>query len=704
MKHKLFLLLPTLIWAALPLSGSAAGTRGTLFDAAEQQPARLWKPEQKATYENGSLRLEWDTDRNNICDMTFPKRRDRPIAAFDEANCLVELELPPNSPVNNFNVRFIDSRDEVFQWRVPLVAGKGGKRVVKLKISPKNFFVSFRGNADGRIDFPIYFYSCATSAPRGGGKVSLTLNKIDFESTRKTELHEARFELETGNTPRILLPGRERNLTFLLSNPGQTPLVCDATFTLQDTLGHVITLPKERLIIPARGKITRKPELSLPARGIWYVTLRLEREDGSYVERIRSFALMSPAGPLRTPARTDAFLFGVCVPSISRPQLFDREAETAALCGATALRANFRWRDMERKPGLWDLSVQEKLLKSYGKYHIEVLPILSNPPAWARRDRPNSTPDFTAWREYTGRMFRHFRGRIRFWEIWNEPDLRGKQCWTGSMESFAKFFVIVLKRLKAEFPELKIGGPAFSGFNEKHYRCVLDACKAAGVEPDFLSFHRYSAKLKQMKDIVENSGKLLQEYGFDRCEMILNEWHYIVDWNAARGTGEEYKNAVLSPSGLFGIDSAAFNVAVIALLHDTALDRAFYYGCDPFNIWGYYDIYRGLNKNYYSMVAVGDLMKNYRKRLHARAGVNVHLLGGISDDGRRAQLLAASYRTPETEIVLSLKNAGRYAMEAKILDHEHNFEPAKITVLNDRVILHKNRPGSAVFILDIRQL
>lgn len=324
----------------------------------------------------------------------------------------------------------------------------------------------------------------------------------------------------------------------------------------------------------------------------------------------------------------------------------------------------------------------------------------------------NPPEDFEHYAEVLAGIIRHytrgwangFQYPIRYWEIWNEPDLRGKQCWTGSMESFAKFFVIVLKRLKAEFPELKIGGPAFSGFNEKHYRCVLDACKAAGVEPDFLSFHRYSAKLKQMKDIVENSGKLLQEYGFDRCEMILNEWHYIVDWNAARGTGEEYKNAVLSPSGLFGIDSAAFNVAVIALLHDTALDRAFYYGCDPFNIWGYYDIYRGLNKNYYSMVAVGDLMKNYRKRLHARAGVNVHLLGGISDDGRRAQLLAASYRTPETEIVLSLKNAGRYAMEAKILDHEHNFEPAKITVLNDRVILHKNRPGSAVFILDIRQL
>ena len=168
------LLLPCILMylsVAVSVPGASTAHGGVLFDAAEQLPVRLWKPEQKATYENGSLRLEWDTDRNNICDMTFPKRRDRPIAAFDEANCLVELELPPNSPVNNFNVRFIDSRDEVFQWRVPLVAGKGGKRVVKLKISPKNFFVSFRGNADGRIDFPIYFYSCATSAPRGIGKL-----------------------------------------------------------------------------------------------------------------------------------------------------------------------------------------------------------------------------------------------------------------------------------------------------------------------------------------------------------------------------------------------------------------------------------------------------------------------------------------------------------------------------------------------------
>ena len=423
MKHKLFLLLPSLIWAALPVSG-AAGTRGTLFDAAEQQPVRVWKPEQTATCRNGVLDLRWDTGRNNICIAGFPRRKELPISAFDEADCRIELELPPNSPVNNFNLRFVDSRNEVFQWRIPFRVGKSGMRELNMKLTPKNFFVSFQGNADGKIDFPIYFYSIATSAPKGSGEVSLKLKKIEFESTRKTELHKIRFDLETGNPPRVLLSGREKELKFHLNNPGSRPLVCDASITLRDSVGRTISLPKERIRIPAAGSVIRTPKFTLPARGIWYVTLRLEQEDGSYAEQIRSFACMIPAGARQSPAPADAFLFGVCVPSISRPQVFEREAETAALCGVAALRANFRWRDMERKPGQWDLSIQEKLLAAYGKYRIEVLPILSNPPVWSRRSGPNSTPDFTAWREYTGRMFRQFRGRIRFWEIWNEPDLR----------------------------------------------------------------------------------------------------------------------------------------------------------------------------------------------------------------------------------------------------------------------------------------
>ena len=53
--------------------------------------------------------------------------------------------------------------------------------------------------------------------------------------------------------------------------------------------------------------------------------------------------------------------------------------------------------------------------------------------------------------------------------------------------------MIVLKRLKSEFPELKIGGPALTALDLDCVRKLLNACREAGVKPDFFSWHSYTA-------------------------------------------------------------------------------------------------------------------------------------------------------------------------------------------------------------------
>ena len=58
-------------------------------------------------------------------------------------------------------------------------------------------------------------------------------------------------------------------------------------------------------------------------------------------------------------------------------------------------------------------------------------------------------------RHYTKGWNNGFKYDMQYWEIWNEPDCGGGKMWTGTQEEFAKFFAIVLKRLKDEFPELK---------------------------------------------------------------------------------------------------------------------------------------------------------------------------------------------------------------------------------------------------------
>lgn len=412
---------------AIALIVAPAFAETVLFDAAKAQPAvSVWKGAefgQSAEYRADGLLVCWNAAQNNICIFSIPAKLSPTLGKFDEAVCRVRLELAKDSPVRSFSVRFTDARNEVFQWRVPVDIKVAGPLELRIPMTPKNFFVSFGAEKDGIVDFPIRFFSCTASSVRGSGEASLTLKSITCESTLESELTGVGFDLETGNAPRVLRPGEENKLEFRLRNPGDKELVCDAKVVFRNLSGRTVSGKTNRIAIPERGEFRFRPDILPPAPGIWYATCRLESPDRSrYAEHVRSFAYMTPAGP--APERNDGFIFGVCVPGINNPEVFAAEAETAALCGATALRINFRWRDIERKQGVWDFSIQDRILDEYAKYQIELMPILSNPPVWARSEGPNSTPDFVAWCDYTGRLFDRYGKQIRYWEIWNEPDLR----------------------------------------------------------------------------------------------------------------------------------------------------------------------------------------------------------------------------------------------------------------------------------------
>ena len=103
------------------------------------------------------------------------------------------------------------------------------------------------------------------------------------------------------------------------------------------------------------------------------------------------------------------------------------------------------------------------------------------------------------------------------WEIWNEPD-GISNCWGGNGKGgkelrgeFVRFFVTVLRRLKAEFPDQQIGGPALCGANEGYFRELLQACKDAGVAPDFISWHGYTADPDGLLATIPKMRKLLDD-------------------------------------------------------------------------------------------------------------------------------------------------------------------------------------------------
>lgn len=317
--------------------------------------------------------------------------------------------------------------------------------------------------------------------------------------------------------------------------------------------------------------------------------------------------------------------------------------------------------------------------------------------------------DFAKYAEVLAGIIRHYtRGwangfeykDMLYWEIWNEPDLLGKM-WTGNREQFIRLFVTVLQRLKSEFPELKIGGPALTCLDLDYFAALLDACQEAGIAPDFISWHKYTSSADTLISEPAIARKLLDDRGFTKTETCINEWHFLISWDGvqASATTDMRRRAMEGVCGLHGIDSGCFNLAVLSGWQDQPLDSGFYYGAAPFQIWGYYDEFRKLSKNYYSMELFGRFLRDCETKVATeKYFTSVYALAAFGKDGKTASMIITDYQgtNPTLEVeVLGLENAG--SVSAMILDKDRDIIPVAVQWQNNRLLLNKGTHGSAAF-------
>lgn len=138
---------------------------------------------------------------------------------------------------------------------------------------------------------------------------------------------------------------------------------------------------------------------------------------------------------------------------------------------------------------------------------------------------------------------------IEYWEFWNEPDIdpdesEDKRYWRGTAKQFYEFYNVALKHLKYKFSELKIGGPAVCGLNDEWLEGFFKSLK---TKPDFFSCHCYSSDSAYLISQVRKAREMLDKFGFNETESILNEWNYVKDW-----TGDTWIYTIKSEKSIKG--------------------------------------------------------------------------------------------------------------------------------------------------------
>ena len=322
--------------------------------------------------------------------------------------------------------------------------------------------------------------------------------------------------------------------------------------------------------------------------------------------------------------------------------------------------------------------------------------------------------DFNKYAEVCAAIIRHYtRGwnngfhyDMKYWEIWNEPEGH-LNMWSGTDELFAEFFAVVLKRLKAEFPELKIGGPAHCTFRPKLIDMIKKECDKLGVKPDFYSYHMYANSLDTPTTLGNEPRKYLDSIGWTGVECCINEWHFIRAWGGVHSniTEESYRRTNEGRDGLMGINSAAFNLATFCIWQNSPVDSAFYYGCGTGN-WGVQFPSRRFNKNYYSLLMMRDMVYDFPNKVAVSGGAETQrAIAGLSDDGSQAAVLVSDFCGSDMAIQLDIKGFENPSSVSCIaLDDVRNNDPAECKLdENGLYTLTKTEPGAAAFLLVLKK-
>ena len=161
--------------------------------------------------------------------------------------------------------------------------------------------------------------------------------------------------------------------------------------------------------------------------------------------------------------------------------------------------AHTGWWAVEPEQGKWHWQSLDEQLAYFSEHHFETGGMLIGNPKWNTLDAPGNLPvnNLNGWSAYVTAVVRHAKGRIKHWEVWNEPpNFTGRE---QTPADYAKIVVSAYDAAKVADPECKVGLAAKSA----HINYLEQVIKAGAKDHfDYITLHPYEV----LDGIVDNAG------------------------------------------------------------------------------------------------------------------------------------------------------------------------------------------------------
>ncbi len=199
--------------------------------------------------------------------------------------------------------------------------------------------------------------------------------------------------------------------------------------------------------------------------------------------------------------------------------------------GIKWVRLQSGWQRTEREKGVYDFKwlddVVDNLIKRglkpwlclcygndlYTESAKNVFGAVGCPPIHTEEEK-------TAWKNYVLATAQHFKGRIDYYEVWNEPD--GLWCWKHGVNAteLGKFTLATAKFVKEADCNAKVVGGVTCKFTTKYLNEAFQT--GMGTYLDAISYHEYTSDETEVLNKVRAYRALAHKYNPD-IEIVQGE-------------------------------------------------------------------------------------------------------------------------------------------------------------------------------------
>lgn len=145
------------------------------------------------------------------------------------------------------------------------------------------------------------------------------------------------------------------------------------------------------------------------------------------------------------------------------PEKLDRSATLMEEAGIHWVRMDFLWADLEPEQGHFDYDRYDRIVATFARHHVRILGILEYNPLW-REVSWNSAPDPKAFLVYVQHVVHHFKDRVRYWEVWNEPDQKTYWDPQDDLKAYSQLLRTAYPVIKQEDPTAQVLAGAATGY------------------------------------------------------------------------------------------------------------------------------------------------------------------------------------------------------------------------------------------------